>query len=107
MIQLGCSKSNSWPLFNDITTTEIDNYLAETSAALTVEHPDYSYLAARIKANALHKETPGFIIATKNFYEDGLLNKEYYKKVMTMLKQLNQLLIMIEIIILIILHLLL
>jgi len=68
-------------LFNDITSTEIDNYLAETSAALTVEHPDYSNLAARIKANALHKETPGFIITTKNLYEDGLLKEEYYNKV--------------------------
>ena len=58
-------------LYNDITSTEIDNYLAETAAALTVEHPDYSYLAARIKSNALHKETPGFIIATKNLYQDG------------------------------------
>ena len=69
-------------LFNEITSTEIDNYLAETAAALTVEHPDYSYLAARVKANALHKETPGFIIATKNLYEDGLLKQEYYNKVM-------------------------
>lgn len=69
-------------LYNDITSTEIDNYLAETAAALTVEHPDYSNLAARIKSNALHKETPGFIIATKNLYEDGLLKKDYYKKVM-------------------------
>jgi len=68
-------------LFNEITSTEIDNYLAETSAALTVEHPDYSNLAARIKANALHKETPGFIIATKNLFEDGLLKEEYYNKV--------------------------
>lgn len=70
-------------LYPDITSTEIDNYLAETSAALTVEHPDYSYLAARIKANSLHKETPGFVIATKNLYEDGLLKEEYYNKVMT------------------------
>jgi len=68
-------------LYNDITSTEIDNYLAETAAALTVEHPDYSYLAARIKSNALHKETPGFVIATKNLYEDGLLKEDYYKKV--------------------------
>ncbi len=68
-------------LFNDITSTEIDNYLAETAAALTVEHPDYSYLAARIKANALHKETPGFVITTKNLFEDGLLKEQYYKKV--------------------------
>ena len=69
-------------LYPDITSTEIDNYLAETAAALTVEHPDYSYLAARIKANSLHKETPGFVIATKNLYEDGLLKEEYYNKVM-------------------------
>ena len=68
-------------LFNKITTTEIDNYLAETAASLTVEHPDYSYLAARIKANALHKETPGFVITTKNLYEDGLLREEYHDKV--------------------------
>ncbi len=69
-------------LYPDITSTEIDNYLAETAAALTVEHPDYSYLAARIKANSLHKETPGFVIATKNLYDDGLLQDDYYNKVM-------------------------
>ena len=68
-------------LYDGITTNEIDTYLAETAAALTVEHPDYSYLAGRIKANALHKETPGFIVATKNLYEDGLLRDEYYQKV--------------------------
>ena len=70
-------------LYNEITSTEIDNYLAETAAALTVEHPDYSYLAARIKSNALHKETPGFTIATKNLFEDGLLKEDYYQKVIT------------------------
>ena len=68
-------------LYNEITSTEIDNYLAETAASLTVEHPDYSYLAARIKSNALHKETPGFVIATKNLYNDGLIKEDYYKKV--------------------------
>ncbi len=69
-------------LYSDISSVEIDTYLAETAAALTVEHPDYSYLAARIKVNSLHKETPGFIIATKNLYDDGLLREDYYKKVM-------------------------
>jgi len=68
-------------LYDNITTIEIDNYLAETSASLTVEHPDYSYLAARIKSNALHKETPGFLIANRLLYEDGLLNDDYYNKV--------------------------
>jgi ribonucleoside-diphosphate reductase alpha subunit len=70
-------------LYNEITSTEIDNYLAETSASLTVEHPDYSNLAARIKVNALHKETPGFVIATKNLFNDGLLTDEYYNKVIS------------------------
>ena len=69
-------------LYSDITSTEIDNYLAETAAALTVEHPDYSYLAARIKSNSLHKETPGFVIATKNLFDDGLIQENYYNKVM-------------------------
>ena len=69
-------------LYNEITSTEIDTYLAETAASLTVEHPDYSYLAARIKANSLHKDTPGFIIATKNLFDDGLLREDYYNKVM-------------------------
>jgi len=69
-------------LYNEITSTEIDTYLAETAASLTVEHPDYSYLAARIKANSLHKDTPGFIIATKNLFDDGLIREEYYNKVM-------------------------
>jgi len=69
-------------LYNEITSTEIDTYLAETAASLTVEHPDYSYLAARIKANSLHKDTPGFIISTKNLFNDGLLREDYYNKVM-------------------------
>ena len=81
LIQLLLLKKQFQDLYNDITSTEIDNYLAETAAALTVEHPDYSYLAARIKSNALHKETPGFIIATKNLFNDGLLKEEYYNKV--------------------------
>ena len=69
-------------LYNEITSLEIDTYLAETAASLTVEHPDYSYLAARIKANSLHKDTPGFIITTKNLFNDGLLREEYFNKVM-------------------------
>ena len=56
--------------------------LPKQQLLLTVEHPDYSYLAARIKANSLHKDTPGFIIATKNLYDDGLLREDYYNKVM-------------------------
>ena len=77
-------------LYDGITTNEIDTYLAETAAALTVEHPDYSYLAGRIKANALHKETPGFVIATKNLFEDGLLREEYHQKVMANAEEIEK-----------------
>lgn len=66
-------------LFDGISTESIDQFLSETAAALIVEHPDYSVVAARIKVNSLHKTTPGFIDATRQLYQDGLLNDEYYK----------------------------
>ena len=40
-----------------ITTAEIDNLAAETVAAMTLYHPDYALLAARIAVSNLHKET--------------------------------------------------
>ncbi|TIB72227.1 hypothetical protein E3Q22_00573 [Wallemia mellicola] len=40
-----------------ITTVELDNLAAETAAYLTVKHPDYAVLAARIAISNLHKET--------------------------------------------------
>ncbi|MDB2405035.1 ribonucleoside-diphosphate reductase subunit alpha [Alphaproteobacteria bacterium] len=77
-------------LYDGITTKEIDNYLAETAAALTVEHPDYSSVAARIKANALHKETPDFGEATNILFKDGLLREEYYNKVKNNIKEIEK-----------------
>lgn len=68
-------------LYNGILTEEIDQFLSETSASLTTDHPDYSIIASRIKVNALHKETESFVGATKVLYNDGLLNDEYYNKV--------------------------
>ncbi len=68
-------------LYHGITTEKIDNYLSETAAALTIEHPDYSIIAARIKSNSLHKDTKGFAAATDALWRDGLLNEVYYKKV--------------------------
>ncbi|TDG95374.1 ribonucleoside-diphosphate reductase subunit alpha [Cardinium endosymbiont of Culicoides punctatus] len=40
-----------------VTTSEIDNLAAETAAAMTVYHPDYAIIAARIAVSNLHKET--------------------------------------------------
>lgn len=44
-------------LFDGVTTETIDNLVAETAASMTVKHPDYSVLAARIAISNLHKTT--------------------------------------------------
>jgi len=45
-------------LYDGISSVELDVLAAETSAALTPTHPDYSILAARISITSLHKTTP-------------------------------------------------
>lgn len=42
---------------NNMTTEQFCKYLSETLAYLNIEHPDYSYLAARIVVQRLHKKT--------------------------------------------------
>lgn len=44
-------------LYDGVTTQELDNLAAETSASLTTQHPDYAKLAARIAVSNLHKTT--------------------------------------------------
>ncbi|KAI8912700.1 ribonucleotide reductase [Gorgonomyces haynaldii] len=44
-------------VYQGVTTVELDNLAAETSAYLTTKHPDYAILAARIAISNLHKET--------------------------------------------------
>ena len=44
-------------LYDGVPTTELDNLAAETSASLTVKHPDYALLASRIAVSNLHKNT--------------------------------------------------
>lgn len=44
-------------IYDNITTTELDNLAAETAAAQTTIHPDFSVLAARIAVSNLHKNT--------------------------------------------------
>ncbi len=50
-------------LYDGVTTSELDNLAAETAASMTVAHPDYAQLAARIAISNLHKNT------TKSFSE--------------------------------------
>ncbi len=44
-------------LYDGVTTTELDELAARTSASMTVIHPDYAVLAARIAVSNLHKNT--------------------------------------------------
>ena len=45
-------------LYDGISSVELDILAAETAAALTPTHPDYSILASRICVTSLHKKTP-------------------------------------------------
>lgn len=44
-------------LYDGVSTQELDELAAETSATLTTKHPDYATLAARISISNLHKTT--------------------------------------------------
>ncbi|MCL1672901.1 ribonucleoside-diphosphate reductase alpha chain [Chryseobacterium oranimense] len=44
-------------IYDNVTTTELDNLAAETAAAYTTVHPDFAVLAARIAVSNLHKNT--------------------------------------------------
>lgn len=50
-------------LYDGVATSELDNLAAETAAAMTISHPDYAQLAARIAISNLHSNT------TKSFSE--------------------------------------
>lgn len=58
-------------LYDGVTTYELDNLAAEIAAAMTVTHPDYAQLAARIAVSNLHKNT------TKSFSETMTEMYEY------------------------------
>lgn len=44
-------------LYNGVTTEELDQLAAETSAAMSAIHPDYNLLASRIEISNIHKKT--------------------------------------------------
>ena len=44
-------------LYDGVSTSELDNLAAEIAATMTVQHPDYAKLAARIAVSNLHKNT--------------------------------------------------
>ena len=44
--------------YSGITTTELDELVAQQCASKCTTHPDYGSLAARISVSSLHKRTP-------------------------------------------------
>ena len=51
-------------LYDGVTTRELDRLAAETAASLVSHHSDYSYLAARISVDDLHRSTAASFTAT-------------------------------------------
>lgn len=44
-------------VYPGVTTSELDELAAQTSAYMSTQHPDFSKLAARISVSNLHKQT--------------------------------------------------
>lgn len=79
-------------LYDGVTTSELDNLAAETAASMTISHPDYAQLAARIAVSNLHKNTKkSFSETMSDMYhyvnprtnqEAPLLSDEVYQVIM-------------------------
>lgn len=75
-------------IYDGVTTIELDNLAAETSASMTTKHPDFAVLAARIAISNLHKVTSkSFSNTMKRLYtyvdpktdeNASLISKEVY-----------------------------
>ncbi|MGB3618649.1 MAG: ribonucleoside-diphosphate reductase subunit alpha, partial [Catalinimonas sp.] len=76
-------------IYDGVSTQELDNLAAETAATMTVRHPDYALLAARIAVSNLHKTTSkSFSNTMKRLYQyvdpktgenAALLSREAYQ----------------------------
>ena len=58
-------------LYDGVSTSELDNLAAETAASMTIAHPDYAQLAARIAISNLHKNT-------KKSFSETMTDMFYY-----------------------------
>jgi len=75
-------------VYDNVTTTDLDELAAQTCAYMTIVHPDYSILAARIAVSNLHKQTKDSfveVISDLRNYVDGngrqapLISEEVYE----------------------------
>lgn len=86
-------------IFPGITTVQLDELAAETSASMTTCHPDYAILAARIAVSNLHKETKKnfsdviadlrHMVDPKNGQPTPMINEEIYGIVQEHADRLN------------------
>ena len=86
-------------LYDGVSTSELDNLAAETAASMTIAHPDYAQLAARIAISNLHKNTNKSFSETmnemyhyvnpRNGQEAPLLSDEVHKVIMENAEFLN------------------
>ncbi|KIV79611.1 ribonucleoside-diphosphate reductase large chain [Exophiala sideris] len=86
-------------VYQGVTTIELDNLAAETAAYMTVTHPDYAILAARIAVSNLHKQTKKqfssvvsdlyYYVNPKNNKPSPMISKETYECVMKHADELN------------------
>ncbi|KAL5346144.1 ribonucleotide-diphosphate reductase subunit rnr1 [Pseudogymnoascus australis] len=86
-------------VYQGVTTIELDNLAAETAAYMTVTHPDYAILAARIAVSNLHKQTKKqfssviydlyHYINPKNSKPSPMIAKKTYDTVMKHAEELN------------------
>lgn len=57
-------------LYDGVSTSELDNLAAETAASMTIAHPDYAQLAARVAISNLHSNTKkSFSETMKDMYQ--------------------------------------
>jgi ribonucleoside-diphosphate reductase alpha chain len=86
-------------LYDGVTTSELDNLAAEIAATLTISHPDYAKLAARISVSNLHKNTKKSFsevmadlynyINPRNGKKAPLLSDEVYETIMANAEELD------------------
>jgi ribonucleoside-diphosphate reductase alpha chain len=64
-------------VYDGVTSRQLDELAAETAAALTTKHPDYSILAARLSITSHHKDTKkSFYDTVKDLYKKKIVSKE-------------------------------
>ncbi len=90
-------------LYDGVTTSELDNLAAETAASMTIAHPDYAQLAARIAVSNLHKNTKkSFSETMSDMYhyvnprtgqKSPLLSEEVYEAIMANAEALDSMII--------------